>query len=258
MNTLTHAVLGLALSEALMLNPLVVVLGALIPDIDYLIGLTHRTLTHSWLFMIPSCLLVWKIKHKRTALALLIGLSSHLILDAVTQKGIPLFYPHPTYYSFNLTRSADVMANLFIILLSVIILLNKESIHDYLFSLKKGIALKTVIGSSASFFLILALFPVIDCPPTKSISQIMALPSETSVSVIGEVCSTIDLRTSQSGNEYQVFTLCDESGNITVWKGAWVLENNLSKGNVIQLCGTYTSKFSQPEIYYINKVKHEV
>jgi inner membrane protein len=256
MNTLSHAVLGLALSEALMLNPLIVVLGSLIPDIDYLVGLTHRTITHSLLFLIPTCLITWRFKGKRTAFALLIGLSSHLILDAVTVKGVPLFFPLNQYYSLNLTRSGDVMANLFIILLSIVILINKDSINEYLFSLRKGSALKATLCSITGFFIVLCFFPVIDCPPSINISQVFSLPSEAKVSLIGEVCSEINLSTSNSGNEYQIFVLCDESGNITVWKGAWVLENNLSEGGVIQLCGMFTTKFSQPEVYYISKVEY--
>lgn len=253
MNTLTHALTGLALSEALMLNPIVIVIGAVIPDIDYLIGIPHRTITHSLLFIITACLLAWRLKSKQTSFALLVGLTSHLLLDSVTTKGVPLLFPLNTYYGFNLFNSQSYLANLAAVLTAFLILINKHNINDYLFSLKQGQALKGVLGLTSIFFISLLFFPVNNYQGIN-INQALSLNSESRVEVTGVVCSNISYKKSNSGNEYQVFTLCDDTANITVWKGAWVLENNLSKGDVITLQGRFTNKFPQPELYYVSRV----
>jgi inner membrane protein len=95
MNLITHAIVGIALSEALMsagrCYP-----GATLPDIDYVIGIQHRTITHSLLFIAIVCLLVWRFKGKRTAYALLLGFASHLMLDTITPMGVPLLWPLDT------------------------------------------------------------------------------------------------------------------------------------------------------------------
>nr|MBD3312170.1 hypothetical protein [archaeon] len=252
MNTITHALIGLGLSEALMLNPLIVIIGAVIPDIDYLINLPHRTITHSLLFIIPACLITWRLKGKRAGLALLVGLTSHLMLDAATTQGVPLLYPLSNYYGFSLFNSNNQLANLTVIIIAFLLIVNKDSVNEYLFSLKRGWALKGVLGSITALFLILLLTPI--NYQLMSIKQVKQSSSESRVEVTGFICSNVSPEKSNSGNEYQVFTLCDETSNITVWKGAWVLENNLSKGDVIQLSGRFTTKFSQPEIYYVKSV----
>lgn len=65
---------------------------AVIPDIDFLIGVKHRTWTHTvWftalaLFLIPSG---WKL-----ALVGWIAMISHLIGDMMTHSGVKLLYPY--------------------------------------------------------------------------------------------------------------------------------------------------------------------
>jgi|GEM_PF-1280396 len=255
MNTITHAILAIGLSEALMLNPVIALIGAIIPDLDYVIGIQHRTITHSLIFLLIATLITYKLKDKRAALALFIGMASHLMIDSITPMGVPLLYPLNNYYSFNLVTWNSVTANLGIILFAGLLILNKHNIHDYLFSLNKGQALKGVIVFSITWFGILFLFPVSECPhQVTTISYLDTLVGEMNVKVKGTICSEIELKTSKSDNTYQIFTLCDETGNITIWKGDWVLENNLSRGDIILLCGTYTRKFTQPEIYYVTKV----
>jgi len=254
-NTLTHAIIGLAISEALLLSPLLVVIGAVIPDLDYIIGIPHRGITHSLIFVILPVLAMLKLKGKRAALALFLGISSHLILDSVNPMGVPLLYPFEEYYSFNLIAWDSVVGNLGLIILAAIIILNKKNIQEYLVSLKKGQLLKGTLGFVTVWMGMLLLFPVGTCPSnTTNINYLHRLVGDMSVTVNGTICSDINLTTSKAGNKYQVFTLCDETGNITIWKGEWVLENNLSKGDIIKLCGKFTRKFKEPEIYYVNSV----
>ncbi len=58
-----------------------------------------------------------------------------------------------------------------------------------------------------------------------------------------------------AGNEYQVFYLCEGEESIKVFKGSWVLENDLSQGDLIYLCGAYTTDYSELEINYVDYVK---
>lgn len=256
MNTITHAILALALSEAFMLNPLVTTISAILPDIDSLIGITHRTITHSLLFMLITSLIIYKIKGIRLTYAFIIGFSSHLITDSITPMGIPLFYPLETYYSFNLVNWDDLITNLGIILASALVIINKNKIHEYLLSLKKGRALLSVNIFIIAWFLVLIFFPVKGCiGDLEKINTLLnIMPGETGALINGTICSNITIEKSNAGNEYQVFTLCDNTGNITVYKGAWIMDNNLSIGDNVLICGVFTRKYSKPEIYYVTNV----
>lgn len=93
----THLFAGLAVTlpfitwENIMLLPLAI-LGAIAPDFDYILGIEHRTITHSLVALEISttlfCLydlqfgLVWGLNY-----------ASHLLLDSFSKTGVPLFYP---------------------------------------------------------------------------------------------------------------------------------------------------------------------
>ncbi len=65
---------------------------AVLPDIDLIIGIKHRTWTHTiWfsLTALPLALIDWKL-----ALAGWIALMSHLIGDMMTHSGVKLLYPY--------------------------------------------------------------------------------------------------------------------------------------------------------------------
>lgn len=116
----THIIAGLAAGEAVQYftdqhpnGPLflgVCVMGALLPDIchtgskigrklpflSHLIKLLfgHRTITHSLLFMILlSSALTFLAVPSWIRIGLLIGIASHLVLDAATARGIALLWP---------------------------------------------------------------------------------------------------------------------------------------------------------------------
>lgn len=68
------------------------ILGATLPDIDYKIGIEHRTITHSLLALFSSTLLIL-VFNKYIALAFFISYSTHLLLDSCTKMGVPFLYP---------------------------------------------------------------------------------------------------------------------------------------------------------------------
>ena len=254
-NTITHAITGFAISEAFMLNPLVVVIASIIPDIDYLTGIEHRTITHSLLVMVIATIIIWKYSGKKNGFSFLLGFASHLMLDSLTPMGVPLFYPLDNYFSFNVGNWNDPVLNIGIIIVCAIIILNKDSIREYLLSLEKGVLLKSTLLFLVSYFSLLSFFNVTGCagdPDTIGIIRLM--PGESKVLASGVICSEVTNETSSSGNNYQVFTLCDDTGNITIWKSDYVLESNLSSGDLVSVCGKFTRSFNEPEIYYVTSV----
>lgn len=86
-------------------------LGAILPDSDYLIDLIfktqiHRTITHSLLMVMAAPLIVFLLFHflkneekKIFALALGTGILIHLSLDILSPQGLPLLWPYLQYFS---------------------------------------------------------------------------------------------------------------------------------------------------------------
>ncbi len=86
-------------------------LGSLIPDIDFFLDWTlgteiHRTFTHSLLFVIVESMMVYIIftlmkneEKKIFALAFGVGICTHLFLDIFLSQGVPLFWPNLLHFS---------------------------------------------------------------------------------------------------------------------------------------------------------------
>jgi len=89
---ITHLLAGLLGLKLLgWLNPLntiLVIIGSALPDIDYRIGLKHRTITHSLFFLTPTLFIP----------ALSLGIGLHLMLDLLTPTGIQLLYPKKDWF----------------------------------------------------------------------------------------------------------------------------------------------------------------
>lgn len=80
-------------------------IGAVFPDYDYKIGLKHRGITHTFLFLILSAAVMLIISPQ---LALIWGISylTHLIGDSITKTGIPALYPlSKKYYGLKLIKT---------------------------------------------------------------------------------------------------------------------------------------------------------
>ena len=86
-------------------------LGGILPDIDFLLDWTlgydtHRTLTHSFIFLGLAILIVYVLfsvlKHqekKQFALFIGLGIIAHLFLDSLFGAGIPLLWPSMMHFS---------------------------------------------------------------------------------------------------------------------------------------------------------------
>ncbi|MDP3698318.1 MAG: metal-dependent hydrolase [Nanoarchaeota archaeon] len=96
-------------------------LGSLLPDGDFLLDWTlgydtHRTFTHSFLFVLFSALVVYIIfsicKHpekRQFALLLGSGILTHLFLDSFFGFGVPLLWPSMMHFSFSEGISYSVL-----------------------------------------------------------------------------------------------------------------------------------------------------
>ncbi len=101
-------------------------LGGILPDIDYLIDWTlgtnlHRTFTHSLTFVFLifvvsfSIYLLLKEKNiKEFSIALCIGILVHVLIDTFSAIGAPLFWPLNYYFSpfaITLGKTGPAMLN---------------------------------------------------------------------------------------------------------------------------------------------------
>ncbi len=234
-NALTHIIIGIALSECFLINPLLTISSSVLPDIDFLINIPHRTLTHSLLFLLSLTYLIKVKLGKRQAMAVLIGLSSHLITDSLTTQGIQLFYPLNIFFGYHLFNSNNRIINLWFIIISLVFIINKRNVNEFLLSQRSGVVLKSVLLIIIGWVVITSLNPI-------------SWP----INFRGVICSNISVK--HYYNTYQVFVVCGES-NITVWKRISVLENNLSYGDLIVVNGWLTTSFGKPEINYVSEVR---
>lgn len=93
-------------------------LGATAPDWDMLFGIEHRTITHSFIALLTSSLIVYIFSYN-AGLIWLIAYISHLILDSFTKMGVPLLYPFKKkYYGLKLIKTGS-SEDLFICLLAI-------------------------------------------------------------------------------------------------------------------------------------------
>lgn len=96
-------------------------IGSTLPDIDYKIGIEHRTITHSLIFMIFTTLLISYI-NSYIGLVFGISIASHLVLDSFTKTGIPLFYPSKKYYGRRTVKTGTNEENFCILISSIMII----------------------------------------------------------------------------------------------------------------------------------------
>lgn len=93
----THIAVGLAATLPLLsLCPKISIIGIVastLPDIDIILKIKHRTITHSLLALLVSTVVVMALNF---SIGVIFGLNYliHLILDSFTNMGIPLLYPY--------------------------------------------------------------------------------------------------------------------------------------------------------------------
>ncbi|MCB2309032.1 metal-dependent hydrolase [Clostridium estertheticum] len=121
----THIAVGIAVTLPLLnLVPryaFVGILGSIIADWDLLLGIKHRTITHSLLALILVTLATMVLNFN---IGLIIGFNylTHLLLDSCTKTGVPFLYPfNKKYYGSKLVKTGGV-EDLSICLLSIFLI----------------------------------------------------------------------------------------------------------------------------------------
>lgn len=94
----THALVGYTLGRVLFDEPAWGVLGAVVADVDLFFplawqpALVHRGITHTALAAVLLAVLVAR-GNRAAGVAVGVAYASHLLIDATTPAGVPLFYP---------------------------------------------------------------------------------------------------------------------------------------------------------------------
>jgi len=121
----THICVGIALTLPLLsIVPeyaIVGIIGATLADYDLILGIKHRTITHSLLTLILATITVMLFNFN---IGLVFGYnySIHLILDSFTKMGVPFLYPFKKkYYGLKLIRTGGV-EDMFICLLAILLI----------------------------------------------------------------------------------------------------------------------------------------
>lgn len=261
MYSFTHVMVGICLSLLLVLDLPFVVVGSLISDTDYLFQIEHRGAFHSIIFGLVIAVILYYKLGKRSSFSFFIGFFSHLALDSLTPMGVSLLWPLPYNFSFNLFSSGDAVANLGIILVSGILILNRNYIIDFLSSIPPEKIRSYTFGFMAVFSIVLLVFgtrSIRGCEGVYvSISDLigdMDTYDGREVVTNGTICSGIRAYYSSSGNRYQIFDLCGGNTSLVVWKLHGISSSDINENDKINICGTFTLEYTEPEINYVKYV----
>lgn len=256
---ITHGLFAIAFSSILMLDIPYVLIGSLLPDVDFILGVEHRGLTHSLLFIALISIITYYRAGKREGISMMLGIASHFILDSITVAGIRLFYPLKTMYSFGFTISSSSSVNFLIIISSFVIFFNRDYITEQLKEFRGKNVQFAVYSILALWVLSLSFFGAMNYK-VSTITQVLSDVSKWdshSVSLNATICSDIQQRTSSSGNSYQTFYICDGEDKLYVYKLKKIEISNISEGQKIKIDGVFTTDYLDtvgPELNLIKSV----
>jgi inner membrane protein len=105
----THLAIGVAATvQIIVKEPIgaIGVLGAVAPDWDIILGLKHRTVTHSILALISSSVII-SMLNTDIGVVWFINYLSHLLADSLTKMGVPFLYPMKKRYGLKLFKTGS-------------------------------------------------------------------------------------------------------------------------------------------------------
>lgn len=95
--------------------------GAVAPDWDFILGIKHRTITHSLILLIASSFLI-SIFNVDIGLVWFVSYFLHLIADSFTKMGVPFLYPFvKRRYGFKLIRTGGA-EDMFICIVAIFLI----------------------------------------------------------------------------------------------------------------------------------------
>ena len=124
----THVAIGVLATSCLIIYtdlpriPLICgIIGSTMPDLDFTLGIPHRTWTHSLIGMLVV-VVVCSIINPVFGLSVCANYSTHIIADSMTKMGVPILYPtDKNYYGYRLFRTGK-SEDMFICLIVIFIL----------------------------------------------------------------------------------------------------------------------------------------
>lgn len=125
MTSRTHIAVGIAASipiintSNLFFTPLILI-GALMPDIDVKLKWKHRSFSHSILALAITTHYIYTFT-KVGAIFFFLGYFSHIVLDMITKKGVRLLYPFKSYYGFKFSKTGGILDDIIFVLAVFII-----------------------------------------------------------------------------------------------------------------------------------------
>ncbi|VVB76408.1 LexA-binding, inner membrane-associated putative hydrolase [Candidatus Tiddalikarchaeum anstoanum] len=260
MNLLSHLFLGLTLGEILGLELFEAVLGSVVPDLDYLFGIEHRTFMHSLTLLLIIVLLFYK-KNKRKVISFGITYSSHIMLDVLTTEGVQILWPFGGYYTYQFFNSLDLIPNLAVLIICAVLLLNKNLIREKLSEIKPATIRTTVYAALSAVILlsIPAYYLQLSSCKTASLNEVLINPgnyNEACIKTEGIICSEPDTYSSSSGNEYKIFNLCNDNSSVKVWMLTTITDLSLKENDQISLIGVFTTRYLNSSGYELYKIKN--
>lgn len=108
----THICIGILVSIPSITSPLGIVglIGSIAPDIDIKFkeyGIKHRNITHSFLLLVLTTIIIKKI-NLDIAHVWFVSYLSHLILDSFTKNGVKLLYPYRKSFGLKLFTTGKI------------------------------------------------------------------------------------------------------------------------------------------------------
>lgn len=256
---------GLLIASVFSFSYPMVLIGSLIPDLDILIPfLEHRGFTHSLLF-VGILFIITRLKDRKKAIMLALGMFSHLITDSLTYAGLKLLWPLEKTLGLSLVAADSSSANLLLISISLIVFWNRRTLKEMMLRIKSEKIRKATYILIASWAIILIGSSLIETgTPTSlviensgNLKNILNNPEkfdEEKVTARGEVCSPIEER---YGGKFRTFQLCQKDSEIKIWD---LKENDsieLQEKDEVTIEGKFTTKYDEPEIYYVESIKKE-
>lgn len=121
----THVFFALALAYVLRFPLIPAAVGGALPDLDVAINFAfpwvHRGIIHTPLVVGLGILVIHiTLRNRGLSLALGLGWLAHLLLDTITPAGIMWLYPVATYFSLNLATYSSLIANVGIVIWSLV------------------------------------------------------------------------------------------------------------------------------------------
>ncbi len=241
---LSLIILSIAFSEVLSLPLVTSLVGFFLQEISFF---------NSFLSLLLSSVIIYKWKGSRNAFYFSLCYCFSLFLNFLTSRGV-MIIPFTSYYSLSLINNDSWILDAGVILLSIVFLINKHNVQNFLLSYSPKAILRSSMILMCIFFVFVLPFPNIYQVSINDLLDNELFYSNKNVCVQGTLSGNITLKKSSSGNEYESFDICSDVACVLVFKLRSSKANNLSINNLVNVCGVFSLDYAKPEITNITSM----